>query len=249
MRLPRGLRAWAAGPVGWRRLRTGGSSLARANSCSSGKTVWPTAPIPTITPTPPHPTSPCLPGCWAQSCAGAWQARPRCRSHWNPCLPAEVVEQVLAAESEYDHWSLFNRFIMAGQLLDAADAAGEPQRRVAARPVCAAVAPGLDPSGVCPCKLDLSGLAFGLGGRAHLSFAVSLAALLRRTLLSARSCRGTHPAPRRPRGHGLLLHLAAPQHHAPAGLVRHRPMRRGSPGAAAAGLAGRLAGACHVCTP
>lgn len=43
-------------------------------------------------------------------------------------LPAEVVEKVLAAESEYDHWSLFNRFIMAGQLLDAADAAGERAR-------------------------------------------------------------------------------------------------------------------------
>lgn len=40
------------------------------------------------------------------------------------------------AESEYDHWSLFNRFIMAGQMLDAADAAGGsldgPPRRPAA---------------------------------------------------------------------------------------------------------------------
>ena len=33
--------------------------------------------------------------------------------------------QVLTAEGTYDHWSLFNRFIMANDILDAADAAGK----------------------------------------------------------------------------------------------------------------------------
>lgn len=31
---------------------------------------------------------------------------------------------MLEAESTFSHWSLFNRFIMAAQMLDAADAAG-----------------------------------------------------------------------------------------------------------------------------
>ena len=39
-------------------------------------------------------------------------------------LCADVVGKVIAAESSYEHWSLFNRFILALQLLDAADSAG-----------------------------------------------------------------------------------------------------------------------------
>lgn len=34
------------------------------------------------------------------------------------------MEKVLEAESTYGNWSLFNRFVMAAQLLDACDAAG-----------------------------------------------------------------------------------------------------------------------------
>ena len=43
---------------------------------------------------------------------------------------------MLTAEGTYDHWSLFNRFIMANDILDAADAAGEPKEKCAAD-VCA----------------------------------------------------------------------------------------------------------------
>ena len=44
-----------------------------------------------------------------------------------PCivLPAEVMSKVLELEGTAAHWSLFNRFVMAAQMLDAADAAGE----------------------------------------------------------------------------------------------------------------------------
>ena len=44
-----------------------------------------------------------------------------------PCivLPAEVMSKVLELEGTATHWSLFNRFVMAAQMLDAADAAGE----------------------------------------------------------------------------------------------------------------------------
>ena len=40
--------------------------------------------------------------------------------------------QVLTAEGTYDHWSLFNRFIMANDILDAADAAGKLKESCAA---------------------------------------------------------------------------------------------------------------------
>ncbi|KAL4424419.1 hypothetical protein ABPG77_005662 [Micractinium sp. CCAP 211/92] len=55
---------------------------------------------------------------WTNSGGGDFVA------HLKPPGKSEVMEKVLVAESEYDHWSLFNRFIMAGQMLDAADAAG-----------------------------------------------------------------------------------------------------------------------------
>ena len=35
---------------------------------------------------------------------------------------------MLEAEATFSHWSLFNRFVMAAQMLDAADAAGASQR-------------------------------------------------------------------------------------------------------------------------
>ena len=44
------------------------------------------------------------------------------------CRPAEVESKVLEAEATFSHWSLFNRFVMAAQMLDAADAAGASQR-------------------------------------------------------------------------------------------------------------------------
>ena len=34
------------------------------------------------------------------------------------------MDKVLGLEGEASHWSLFNRFVLAGQLLDAADVAG-----------------------------------------------------------------------------------------------------------------------------
>lgn len=37
---------------------------------------------------------------------------------------ADVLGKVLTAEGTYTHWSLFNRFILANEILDAADSAG-----------------------------------------------------------------------------------------------------------------------------
>lgn len=38
---------------------------------------------------------------------------------------AEVSDKALAAEGTYSHWSLFDRFCLVNELLDAADSAGE----------------------------------------------------------------------------------------------------------------------------
>jgi len=38
---------------------------------------------------------------------------------------SDLVDKVITAESIYTHWSLFNRFCMANDILDAADAAGK----------------------------------------------------------------------------------------------------------------------------
>ncbi|EFN54548.1 hypothetical protein CHLNCDRAFT_135335 [Chlorella variabilis] len=45
-------------------------------------------------------------------------------AHLKPPGVDEVLEKVLQEESQNTHWSLFNRFVMAAQMLDAADAAG-----------------------------------------------------------------------------------------------------------------------------
>ena len=37
----------------------------------------------------------------------------------------DVIDKVLKAESEYTHWGLVPRFMLANEILDAADAAGE----------------------------------------------------------------------------------------------------------------------------
>ena len=37
-----------------------------------------------------------------------------------------LISKVITAEATYSHWSLFNRFCLANELLDAADAAGVP---------------------------------------------------------------------------------------------------------------------------
>ena len=42
-----------------------------------------------------------------------------------PPSAADVLGKVLTAEGTYSHWSLFNRFILANEILDAADSAGE----------------------------------------------------------------------------------------------------------------------------
>lgn len=55
---------------------------------------------------------------WINSAGGDFAA------YLKPPGVSDVMEKVLVAESEYEHWSLFNRFILASQLLDAADAAG-----------------------------------------------------------------------------------------------------------------------------
>ncbi|PRW45423.1 Carbohydrate-Binding Module Family 45 [Chlorella sorokiniana] len=57
---------------------------------------------------------------WTNSGGGDFVA------HLKPPGAEEVFEKILVAESEYTHWSLFNRLVMAAQLLDAADAAGPP---------------------------------------------------------------------------------------------------------------------------
>ncbi|DBB11157.1 TPA: Phosphoglucan, water dikinase, chloroplastic [Trebouxia sp. C0006] len=41
-----------------------------------------------------------------------------------PPSAADVLGKVLTAEGTYSHWSLFNRFILANEILDAADSAG-----------------------------------------------------------------------------------------------------------------------------
>ena len=41
-----------------------------------------------------------------------------------PPSAADVLGKVLTAEGTYTHWSLFNRFILANDILDAADSAG-----------------------------------------------------------------------------------------------------------------------------
>ena len=38
----------------------------------------------------------------------------------------DLTDKIIAAEATYTHWSLFNRFCLANELLDAADAAGAP---------------------------------------------------------------------------------------------------------------------------
>ncbi|KAI3425011.1 hypothetical protein D9Q98_008393 [Chlorella vulgaris] len=45
-------------------------------------------------------------------------------AHLKPPGVEEVMDKVLDAEANNTHWSLFNRFVMAAQMLDAADAAG-----------------------------------------------------------------------------------------------------------------------------
>ena len=41
-----------------------------------------------------------------------------------PPSASDVLGKVLTAEGTYTHWSLFNRFILANEILDAADSAG-----------------------------------------------------------------------------------------------------------------------------
>lgn len=41
-----------------------------------------------------------------------------------PPSVSDVLGKVLTAEGTYTHWSLFNRFILANEILDAADSAG-----------------------------------------------------------------------------------------------------------------------------
>ena len=55
---------------------------------------------------------------WLNSGAGDFVAQLK------PPDLSDVVDKVLDAEANYSHWSLFNRFCMANDLLDAADAAG-----------------------------------------------------------------------------------------------------------------------------
>lgn len=43
-----------------------------------------------------------------------------------PPSVSDVLGKVLTAEGTYEHWSLFNRFILANEILDAADSAGTP---------------------------------------------------------------------------------------------------------------------------
>ncbi|PSC73883.1 ABC transporter A family member 2 isoform B [Micractinium conductrix] len=55
---------------------------------------------------------------WSNSGGGDFVA------HLKPPNRNEVESKVLEAEATFSHWSLFNRFVMAAQMLDAADAAG-----------------------------------------------------------------------------------------------------------------------------
>jgi len=51
-----------------------------------------------------------------------------------PPSAADVLGKVLTAEGTYSHWSLFNRFILANEILDAADSAGAYRACDLARP-------------------------------------------------------------------------------------------------------------------
>ena len=51
-----------------------------------------------------------------------------------PPSAADVLGKVLTAEGTYTHWSLFNRFILANEILDAADSAGDPSQNGAIYP-------------------------------------------------------------------------------------------------------------------
>ncbi len=59
------------------------------------------------------------PEAWLNSGAGDFVAQLK------PPDLTNLVDKVIEAESTYTHWSLFNRFCMANDILDAADAAGE----------------------------------------------------------------------------------------------------------------------------
>ena len=59
------------------------------------------------------------PEAWLNSGAGDFVAQLK------PPDLTDLVDKVIQAESTYTHWSLFNRFCMANDILDAADAAGE----------------------------------------------------------------------------------------------------------------------------
>ncbi len=59
------------------------------------------------------------PEAWLNSGAGDFVAQLK------PPDLTDLVDKVIEAESTYTHWSLFNRFCMANDILDAADAAGE----------------------------------------------------------------------------------------------------------------------------
>ena len=59
------------------------------------------------------------PEAWLNSGAGDFVAQLK------PPDLSNLVDKVITAESTYTHWSLFNRFCMANDILDAADAAGE----------------------------------------------------------------------------------------------------------------------------
>ena len=55
---------------------------------------------------------------WLNSGAGDFVAQLK------PPDLSNLVDKVIEAESTYTHWSLFNRFCMANDVLDAADVAG-----------------------------------------------------------------------------------------------------------------------------
>ena len=59
------------------------------------------------------------PEAWLNSGAGDFVAQLK------PPDLSNLVDKVITAEATYTHWSLFNRFCMANDILDAADAAGE----------------------------------------------------------------------------------------------------------------------------
>ena len=59
------------------------------------------------------------PETWLNSGAGDFVAQLK------PPDLSNLVDKVIEAEATYTHWSLFNRFCMANDILDAADAAGD----------------------------------------------------------------------------------------------------------------------------